>query len=282
MDNESFLPEYDLFRRVCESGLSVVRPLGEGAAAQDPDGWNFGTAWPPSYFAFGRMRALTAFRQAKALRPTRVLEVAAGDAALAAQLAAEGCEVVANDLRQEALEASVRTFANGARIRIAPGNIFDLDPRETGLFDLVIACEVIEHVAHTVDFLRHLARFITPSGRILLTTPNGAYFRNKLPSHAQIKDFAALEKEQFKPDADGHLFLLTPGELRALAREAGLSVDRLDLWASPLLNGNAGLRLLAGPAICRTAYAFEQSCQRLPESVRAKLALEISAVLRPA
>src|SRR5260370_39489875 len=81
------LPDYELFRSACQSGLSVVRPLTQGARTGDVFGWNFGSGWPPSYEAFGRMRVLATLQQALALRPNRVLEVAAGDCALGACLA---------------------------------------------------------------------------------------------------------------------------------------------------------------------------------------------------
>ncbi len=145
------------------------------------------------------------------------MEIAAGDAALCACLERFGSDVVANDLRREHLQSSLGNFGNRERIGILPGNAFDLDPAATGEFDLVIACEIIEHVAHATDLLKQLRRFLCPGGRILLTTPNGAYFRNKLPTHSQIKDFKELESKQLKPDADGHLFLITPGETRQLA-----------------------------------------------------------------
>jgi hypothetical protein len=32
-------------------------------------------------------------------------------------------------------------------------------------------------VAHSADLPRHLERFITPAGHLLLTVPNGSYFR---------------------------------------------------------------------------------------------------------
>jgi hypothetical protein len=35
-------PEYSLFKNVCSSGLSQVRPLKE--TANDPGGWNFSCA----------------------------------------------------------------------------------------------------------------------------------------------------------------------------------------------------------------------------------------------
>src|SRR5260370_10704437 len=118
----TYIPDYELFRSACQSGLSVVRPLTQGARTGDVFGWNFGTGWPPSYEAFGRMRVLATLRQALALRPNRVLEVAAGDGALCACLAATGATVFANDLRGEALAKGVEAFENRDNIKLLPGN----------------------------------------------------------------------------------------------------------------------------------------------------------------
>ncbi|HYL36156.1 MAG TPA: class I SAM-dependent methyltransferase [Bryobacteraceae bacterium] len=277
------LPPYFAFREICENGLSTVRPLNrERAKDRDRHGWNYGSAALPSYEAFGRMRALFALDLARKLRPRRVLEVAAGDAALCASLQDSlGCEVWANDLRADQLEDSIRSFTNCSSIGRLPGNLFDLDPKITGLFDLVVACEVIEHVAHTAEFLKQLRRFLTPNGKLLLTTPNGAYFRNKLPTHSQIQDFAALESRQFKPDADGHLFLITPEELHALAESAGLRVERLDLWGTPALTGQCGTRIASRLGKIWPWYALETTLLKLPMPLRQKLCYALSTVLTP-
>lgn len=275
------LPEYGMFQTVCGTGLSVVRPLESTASSDDPFGWNFGAGWPPSYWAYGRMRALMTLREAEALKPKTVLEVAAGDAALCAHLAAKGCMVTANDLRKENLEDAVSKFKNRADVKLLPGNLFDLDPAKTGQFDLVVACEIIEHVAHSVEFLSQLRKFVAPGGHILVTTPNGAYFRNKLPTHSQILDFTALESQQFKPDADGHLFLITPEEMADLAKQAGLQVERMTLWGTPVVTGHAGLSFMSSPKLCRLCYNLELFAQRLPMSLKSKLAFALSAVLKP-
>ena len=273
------LPEYSLFKSVCSRGLSQIRPLKETAI--DPQGWNFGSAWPPSYPAYGRMRALIALSDALELKPNSVLEIAAGDAALCASLAFRGCKVTANDLRKEHLENAILEFRNADSIQVSPGNLFDLDPEATGLSDLVIACEIVEHVAHTVEFLKQLKRFVAPGGRILLTTPNGSYFRNKLPTHSMIQDFTALEKDEFKPDADGHLFLITPEEMVDLASQAGLKVERLSLWGTPFLTGHAGMARWSSPSWCRPSLYLERLTQKLPFAVQAKLCFALAVVLTP-
>ena len=279
-------PEYDLFRAVCRSGLAAVRPLLQAARADDPDGWNYGSGWPPSYQAYGRMRALLTLLTARSLRPRRALEVAAGDAALCAILATDGCEVFANDLREEVLKEAVTKFVNGSKINVLPGNLLAIDPARVGLFDLVVACEVLEHVAHPVALLRHLKSLVTADGHILITTPNGAYFRNRLPTYAQIKDFSRLEAQQFKPDADGHLFLVTPTEMRRIATEAGLRLAQVDLWGTPMLTGHGALRVLSGhvaarAGLARTCFALERFAQRLPARAKEKLCYSLFAILSP-
>jgi 2-polyprenyl-3-methyl-5-hydroxy-6-metoxy-1,4-benzoquinol methylase len=278
--DKATFPDYALFRSVCSHGLSRIRPLRNGASRKDDAwGWNYGSGWPPSYWAYGRMRAMMTLLEASALGPKTVLEVAAGDAALSACLATMGCQAAANDLRADNLANAVANFSNAESIRCLPGNLFDLDPAKIGQFDLVIACEIVEHVAHTVEFLQQLKRFVAPGGRILITTPNGAYFRNKLPTHSQIQDFTALEKQQFKPDDDGHLFLITPVEMANLAGQAGLEVERMVLWGTPAITGHARVAMLSTPSVCWGCYQLERFSQSLPFAMREKACFSLFAVL---
>src|ERR1700730_14744454 len=115
------LPAYSLFKATCDAGLSAVRPLAPAARQNDADGWNYGPAWPPSYAAFGRLRVLNALERALSLKPRRVLEVAAGDGALSACLAARGISVAVNDLRADALANAVANFQTRDRIEVLPG-----------------------------------------------------------------------------------------------------------------------------------------------------------------
>lgn len=271
-------PSYAAFVDACRRGLQTVYPLAS-TTRPDPDGWRYGSGVPPSYPAFGRMRALLAVEQARALRPSRVLEVAAGGGGLASTLAKDGSTVVANDLLADTLTAALREYHGGERVTVTGGSLFDLSRDTLGTFDLVIACEVIEHVAHPGDLLARLATLLAPGGRLLVTTPNGAHFRNTLPTLRDAGDVEEMERRQFKPDADGHLFLLTPDELYDLATEAGLHVERLDTWGLPPLTGHAGLRLLAGTWAIAPAYWADRAGQYLPAPLRVRLTTAMSAVL---
>lgn len=274
------LPEPQLFRDACRRGLSVVRPLADAARDNDAGGWNFGRGWPPSYEAYGRMRALATLKLAASLKPRRLLEVAAGDAALSASIVRDGASAYANDLRADELRAALARFRNGSLITALPGNVFDLDPAQTGPFDLIAACEVIEHVAHPVAFLSHLKRFLDPGGAILLTTPNGAYFRNPLPTYSEIESETDLEARQFRPDADGHLFLITPGELSEMAAKAALEVERVELCATPFITGHCKFAAMRSEFAAGAFYMVEKLCQRLPSAVKEKICYSMIAILR--
>jgi 2-polyprenyl-3-methyl-5-hydroxy-6-metoxy-1,4-benzoquinol methylase len=45
-----------------------------------------------------------------------------------------------------------------------------------GLFDVIISCEVIEHVDDQVHFMRNLERYLAPGGYAFISTPNKALF----------------------------------------------------------------------------------------------------------
>jgi 2-polyprenyl-3-methyl-5-hydroxy-6-metoxy-1,4-benzoquinol methylase len=278
LDRTTF-PKRITFERSCREGLSVIYPF-KSKRLPDPEGWKFGSHYPPSYQAFGRLRSLLAVHDTLLLKPRRVLEVAAGGGGLAAALASHGCRTIINDLCEGQMVEAIEEYTTGESIQVVGGNMFDLSPEQIGKFDLVVACEVIEHVAHPAELLSHLKSFLEPEGRILLTTPNGSYFRNRLPTYSEVADFDELESRQFMPDADGHLFLLTPQELSDLAVSAGLHVERLNAWGTPMLSGHFGVRRLSRVLTSAAAYNVELLTQRLPSVARERICVALSAILR--
>jgi hypothetical protein len=164
----------------------------------------------------------------------------------------------------------------------APGDVFAL--RSSGavqrLFDGVVAGEAIEHVAHPDAFLREIASMLRPGGYVFLSTPNGGYVRNRLPSYSEISDPAALEAVQFRPGVEGHLFLLTNRELATLASEAGLTVESLENLVSPVLAGEWGLRRTFRFVPRRAIEATDRALEHVSRSTRQRLMLHTVAVLR--
>jgi SAM-dependent methyltransferase len=203
---------------------------------------HFGACELPGYWAKTRYRFLRTLEAARRLSPQSVLEVAAGGGFNGVCLVEPGRRVVLNDMRFLAEEIGI--WPHAWQIETRAGDLFSLEPGELGQFDLVIASEVIEHVAHGDRFVGHLARFVRPGGRLLITTPNGEYFRSRLPTHSQIRDFSALEAEQFKPDSDGHLYLYTVEEISELLQKSGFSDIEIDLSITPWISGDMMFRRL--------------------------------------
>lgn len=104
-------------------------------------------------------------------RPINVLDVGCGTGAnLTALLARQFPDTQFIGIDSD--ETSIR-FANlessGANARYA----MESEAGDLGLFDLVIASEVIEHVEDPDAFLRFLHSRLTPQGQLILTLPNG-------------------------------------------------------------------------------------------------------------
>ena len=187
-------------------------------------------------YAYRNRRDKTLELLTEGLAPgSRILDIAAAQGNFSLALAELGFDVTWNDLRAE-LADYVRLKYERGKIEYAPGNVFELNFPE--LFDAVLITEVIEHVAHPDDFLAKTATLVRPGGCIVMTTPNGGYFKNRLPKFSECADPTVFEAVQFKPNADGHIFLLHADEIEPLARRAGLGVDRLVLFTNSLTAGH--------------------------------------------
>jgi 2-polyprenyl-6-hydroxyphenyl methylase/3-demethylubiquinone-9 3-methyltransferase len=228
-----------------------------------------------------RYQAALALVAAAARPPARVLDVAAAQGNFTLALAERGYEVVWNDLRAE-LADYVRAKHEFGKVDYLPGNVFDLPPERLPRFDVVLATEVIEHVAHPDQFLAKLAGFLEDEGTIVLTTPNGDYFRNRLPRFSDYPDPSAFEAVQFKPNADGHIFLLHTDELHSLAARAGLAVERLVLFTNPLTNGHLKTGRLLRHLPRGLVRFLEGATQKLPAGLRRPLSVHLAASLKRA
>jgi SAM-dependent methyltransferase len=143
----------------------------------------------------------------EARRGDRALDLGCGAGAFTAVLADAGADVIG----VEVAEAAV------GRARAAHGDLdFRLVPLDGPLpfadraFDLVWATEVIEHIADTERWLAEVGRVMTPSGRLLLTTP----------SHGRLR-VAVLGVERFSAPFGDHLHLYTRRSLTSALSELG-------------------------------------------------------------
>ena len=172
---------------------------------------------------------------------SRIIDVAAAQGNFSLRLAELGYVVTWNDLRAELADYVKIKYETGD-IDYLVGNCFDLNLQEN--FDAVLITEIIEHVAHPDEFLYKISTLIKPGGYIIMTTPNGEYIRNSLPKFSDCPDASIFENIQFKPDADGHIFLLHRDEIVDLVKKAGLILKELYLFTNPLTNGHMKTKYL--------------------------------------
>jgi 2-polyprenyl-6-hydroxyphenyl methylase/3-demethylubiquinone-9 3-methyltransferase len=229
-------------------------------------------------YAYENRRRETLRLLTEVLSPgARVLDIAAAQGNFSLALAELGFEVTWNDLRAE-LADYVRSKQERGQLRFAPGNAFEL--AFPSLFDAVLITEIIEHVAHPDDFLVKAAALVRPGGYIVMTTPNGGYFKNTLPKFSECADPAVFESVQFKPNSDGHIFLLHTSEIEPLARRAGLTVDKIKLFTNPLTAGHMKAEQLL-KLLPRRAVSFAEDVTRyLPDALKKRLLVQMAVRFR--
>jgi 2-polyprenyl-3-methyl-5-hydroxy-6-metoxy-1,4-benzoquinol methylase len=229
-------------------------------------------------YAYENRRRETLRLLTEVLSPgARILDVAAAQGNFSLALAELGFDVTWNDLRAE-LADYVRLKQERGRIEFAPGNAFEL--AFPSLFDAVLITEIIEHVAHPDDFLAKAAALVKPGGYIVMTTPNGGYFKNRLPKFSECSDPAVFESVQFKPNADGHIFLLHVDEIEPLARRAGLLVEKVALFTSPLSAGHVKTESLL-KILPRTFVQMAENVTRsLPSALKKKALVQMAVRFR--
>ncbi|MEK6976241.1 MAG: class I SAM-dependent methyltransferase [Candidatus Thermoplasmatota archaeon] len=134
----------------------------------------------------------------------RLLEVGCGNGARLASLAALGYEVEGQDVAPAAVAVTAargRTVHHGELARLGLPD---------ASYDVIVMNHVLEHVRHSVDFLRQAHRLLRPGGRLVSIQPNAASRGHR----AFGADWVGL-------DPPRHLHVFTPKSVRAVAQAAG-------------------------------------------------------------
>lgn len=141
--------------------------------------------------------------------PRRLCDVGCGDAALLADLAARGHDVLGIEpdakARRAAADRGVATVEGSGETM--PDDV----PRES--FDLVTMIQAFEHVSDPRQTLENLISLVRRGGTLVLETPNSAClgFRQSGPAW-------------YHTDAGRHIWYFSETSLGRLMREAGLEV----------------------------------------------------------
>lgn len=167
----------------------------------------------------GRRRIVSALIDRYAARPRRILDAGCGTGYTASQLAARG-EVHAFDSAPEAVK-----YAGARGISARQGELTAI-PYDDGLFDLVTALDVLEHVDDDRVALGELRRVLRPGGILVLTVPA---YRFLWSPHDEV---------------NRHKRRYTAKELREKAEACGFEVLKLSYYNALLFPAIFALRVL--------------------------------------
>jgi SAM-dependent methyltransferase len=141
---------------------------------------------------------------ARLARGKRVLDAGCGAGYGSVELAHAALSVVGIDVSEEAIEFA-RANYRLPNLSFEEGSVTAL-PHDEGSFDLVVAFEVIEHLANWSEFLREARRVLAPTGQFIVSTPNKLYYTESRgpeganPFHVhefEFKEFGEALKEVF-------------------------------------------------------------------------------------
>ena len=175
-------------------------------------------------------------RDRKSLHPfegLRLLDIGCGGGLVAEPMARLGAEVTGADAAAENIEV--------ARVHAAQSDL-SIDYRATTAeailaegtrFDVVLALEIVEHVADPQEFITTCARLLRPGGVLIASTLN----RTPQSFAAAIVGAEWIMRWLPRGTHDWSRFI-TPDELAVMAGGAGLSVlDRRGMVFNPLSFG---------------------------------------------
>lgn len=139
----------------------------------------------------------------------RVLDAGCGSGYGSAELARKAAQVTAIDFSAEAIDFANANFS-AANLSFQLGDCTALPP---GPFDLIVAFEVIEHLAEWRKFLEEVRRTLAAGGRFIVSTPNKLYYAESRgesgsnPFHVHEFEYSEFVNElnQFFPHVQMYL-----------------------------------------------------------------------------
>ena len=153
------------------------------------------------------------------LTSLNALEIGSGGGILCEQIAKMGCKTYGIDPSPQSVNtAQQHAKGLGLNIHYQTGKGEEL-PFQSGTFDIVLCCDVIEHVENPPQVIREASRVLKKNGLFLHETIN----RTWLSKLIYIKLFQEWKKYAWLPE-DFHLYerFIKPRELENMMKQAGL------------------------------------------------------------
>jgi SAM-dependent methyltransferase len=177
---------------------------------------------------------LRAARRLPSYPKLRVLDLSAGRGEIAAALARDGCTVRGTHFRADDYKLKDQTTPLETDAVTIDTDVDLTKPLPYGdaAFDLVVLCEVAEHLPTEIPVIAGIGRVLAPGGHLVLSTPNISRLHSRLHflftgTHKLIRRRVGWD---LGPD-DLYAYHINPIDfplLHTLLRQAGLRVTRFD------------------------------------------------------
>ncbi len=192
---------------------------------------------------------------ARLARGKRALDAGCGAGYGSAELARAAQRVVGVDVAADAIEFARANYAS-RNLAFEQASCAAL-PHPDGSFDLVVAFEVIEHLADWREFLLEMRRVLAPNGQFIVSTPNKLYYgesrgtEGQNPFHVHEFEFAEFREELLRIFPHVSLYLENHVEgVTFRPQESGNTVE---------------VRVDAGDAAAEEAHFFVAVCAHRPQ-----------------
>ena len=183
-----------------------------------------------------RIETVIALVEKVAVPGGAVAEIGCAQGNMSLLLAERGYRVQAVDINPTFLEYSKLKYERG-EMNWLHSNLEDISPSLR--FDAIILGEIIEHCAWPEKVISSALKLLNPGGLLIVTTPNAEKVGEHLPTFSNFNSEEKrkeLEKMQFGPAGEDHLFLFTMKEMKALAPEGVKLADSGYLGGSLAFN----------------------------------------------
>lgn len=175
------------------------------------------------------------------IRGRRILDVGTADGFFAFKCESLGAEVVAIDHKGHnvtGFETAKRIL--GSNVEYVVANVYDLDPKEFGRFDIVLCLGVVYHLRHPLLALDRLRAMVEPGGALAveslvcdehLYTAREQYssLRELAPKLSGIPIAQFLPAYRYSDDATNKWSPNLEG-LKAMVEDAGFAAERVEAW----------------------------------------------------
>lgn len=183
-----------------------------------------------------RIGTLVGMVQKREAPGAEVAEIGSAQGNMSLMLAEAGYRVWAVDINPAFLDYSRRKYERGD-LTWVHSNLEDFKPDRP--LDAVILAEIIEHCAWPEKVIAKALEILKLGGFLIVTTPNAEKIGEHLPTFSNFKGDEKrreLEKMQFGPAGEDHLFLFTMGEMKGLAPKGAVLREWGYLGGSLVLN----------------------------------------------